>query len=134
MPRRRVPSKVSRIKKILRDVKYRCKKKGIDFDLKFEDFDVIPDYCPILGLEINYEGERGLCICSPSIDRINPTKGYTKDNVMIISYRANRIKSDATISELCSVISYVWRYYHADYVPQEGHYHDEDEDHSARGS
>ena len=125
MPRRRVPSKVSRIKKILRDVKYRCKKKGIEFDLTFSDFNVVPDHCPILGLEINYEGEQGLCICSPSIDRIDPNKGYTADNVMIVSYRANRIKSDATISELCAVIQYVWRHYDEKLAPQKAHIHTE---------
>ena len=113
MPRRRVPCKVSRIKKILRDVKYRCKKKGIEFDLKFEDLE-IPDYCPVFGTEINYNGGRGLCTCSPTIDRLDPDGPYTKDNVMIVSYRANRIKSDASIPELCAVIQYMWRHHDGD--------------------
>jgi hypothetical protein len=35
-----------------------------------------------------------------SIDRIDPSKGYTPDNVWLISQRANRIKNDATPEEL----------------------------------
>ena len=124
MPRRRVSSKVKRIKKILRDVKYRCKKKGIEFDLTFSDLKIIPDHCPVLGVKINYEGEQGLCICSPSIDRIDPNRGYTADNVMIVSYRANRIKSDATIHELCAVIQYVWKHYDDALAPSKKHSHD----------
>jgi hypothetical protein len=37
---------------------------------------------------------------SPSVDRIDSTMGYTKDNLQIISKRANQFKSDATIDEL----------------------------------
>ena len=37
---------------------------------------------------------------SPSIDRIDPSKGYTKDNVWVISRRANTIKSNATVDEV----------------------------------
>ena len=36
-------------------------------------------------------------------DRIEPSKGYTKDNVKIISTRANRIKSDANAEEVIRV-------------------------------
>lgn len=119
MRRRSVPDKIKRMRKILRDVKYRCKKKGIPFDLTLEDLDVIPDFCPVLGTEINYKGGRKLCICSPSIDRLIPEMGYVKANCRIISYRANRIKSDASLDDLYAVIDYI-RSNHYDILASNG--------------
>jgi predicted RND superfamily exporter protein len=43
------------------------------------------------------EGDREY---TPSLDRIDSKKGYTPDNVWVISHRANQIKNDATIEEL----------------------------------
>lgn len=37
---------------------------------------------------------------SPSIDRIDPSKGYTTSNVAVCCFRCNQIKSDATPDEL----------------------------------
>jgi hypothetical protein len=37
---------------------------------------------------------------SPSIDRIDPARGYIKENIWVISHRANQIKSDASHEEL----------------------------------
>ena len=40
---------------------------------------------------------------SPSIDRIIPTLGYVRGNVIVVSLKANRIKNDATPDELMEV-------------------------------
>jgi predicted DNA-binding protein YlxM (UPF0122 family) len=69
-----------------------------------------PDFCPILGLELNYSGygsgkERS--DSSPSVDRIDSNKGYTIDNIHIISWRANRIKNDSTPEELKKIADYM---------------------------
>jgi len=44
---------------------------------------------------------------SPSLDRIDNSKGYTKDNVMVISFRANNIKKDANLQELKALVRYL---------------------------
>ena len=78
--------------------KQRAKKKNIVFDLKPKDI-IIPDKCPLLGISL-YRGSREKNGNSPSIDRIDAKKGYTKSNVWIISKKANRIKTNATIEEI----------------------------------
>lgn len=37
---------------------------------------------------------------SPSVDKIVPEKGYVKGNVVWMSYRANSLKTDASLDEL----------------------------------
>lgn len=78
---------------------------GLSFDLTPEDIH-IPEVCPVLGIAIVLEGE-GQRDDSPSVDRLDPKKGYTKDNIQIVSMKANRIKNDATIEELEKVLSYM---------------------------
>lgn len=55
-------------------------------------------HCPILGVELDWFAEKRQ-ENSPSIDRIDSTKGYVKGNVQIMSWRANRIKNDGTAEE-----------------------------------
>ena len=66
------------------------------FNLTLEDIRV-PKYCPLLGTLLEFGGAPAT---SPSIDRLDPAKGYTKDNIWVISRRANAIKNDATPEEL----------------------------------
>jgi hypothetical protein len=91
-------------KRMLSGAKQRAKAKGLTFDLTLEDIH-IPIYCPILGMPL-YTSELDTD-CSPSIDRIDNSGGYTKDNIQIISTRANRIKSDSSIEELQRMLNYL---------------------------
>ncbi len=81
-------------------VKKRAKQKRIKFELTIQDIPEIPKFCPILGIKIQENNISSPLDSSPSLDRINPKKGYVKGNIRIICNRANRIKSDATIEEL----------------------------------
>lgn len=94
---------------MLRHARRRAERVGVPFRLKETDI-VIPSYCPVLGipLEKNKGGKAG-ADNSPSLDRIIPRKGYVKGNVIVISYKANRIKNDATVEELKQVASFYSR-------------------------
>jgi hypothetical protein len=83
---------------LLGECKRRALKKGLEFDLTIEDI-VIPNMCPIL-LQPIEQGNKDNYKFSPSVDRIDNTKGYIKGNVQIISMKANTIKNSATIEEL----------------------------------
>lgn len=77
----------------------RAKKSGVAFEIIRDDV-VIPDVCPILGLKIDVLERGRMNPCSPSLDRIDPVKGYVPGNVWVISWQANRMKSDASPEEL----------------------------------
>lgn len=84
--------------------KQRAKKNNIDFDIDIEDVQ-IPLVCPILGIKIKHNN-KGFQPGSPSIDRIDNTKGYIKSNIRVISNRANLLKRDAVIEELEKIIDF----------------------------
>lgn len=91
-----------REKQLYLSCRKRAKIKDIEFDLELSDI-IIPEYCPVLGIKLTGE-KRDF---SPSVDRFNNSKGYTKDNIRIISCKANRFKSDATAEELKAVVRYM---------------------------
>jgi hypothetical protein len=58
------------------------------------------DTCPILGIPLDYSFGKGVRTeNSPSIDQIIPGAGYIPGNVIVISWRANRIKNDGSPEE-----------------------------------
>ncbi len=90
--------------------RHRAKKNGLDFNLDDDDF-VIPDVCPILGLPLRKTwGGSGNKDLTPSIDRMDNALGYVKGNTMVISKKANRLKSDMTLQELESFCANMLRY------------------------
>ena len=77
--------------------KYNAISAGIEWDIDFGDLE-FPVTCPVLGIEIDYWADTRQ-ENSVSFDRIDSTKGYVKGNVLIMSWRANRIKNDGTAEE-----------------------------------
>ena len=78
--------------------KFRAKTNVMEFNLELKDI-VIPNYCPVLGIEIGMHNEI-TSSNSPTLDRIDNNKGYVKGNVIVVSHKANAIKNDASIEEL----------------------------------
>lgn len=87
------------LQQMLSNTKSSAKKRGIDFTLELDDI-VIPQYCPYLNIRLEFNAGNGLLPNAPSIDRINTESGYHKENVRIISHKANTLKSDLTIENL----------------------------------
>lgn len=92
----------------LNTTKLNAKAKGIPFDL---DVDYIlsiypkDNLCPVFGTELAFgctEGRNN----SPSLDRIIPSLGYTKGNIIIVSLKANRIKQNASPEEIFKVAEF----------------------------
>lgn len=73
----------------------RALKKGLEFSILVDDIK-IPEVCPLLNKKLLIGDKK----YTPSLDRIDSTKGYTQDNIWVISHRANQIKNDATLDEL----------------------------------
>lgn len=74
------------------ECRLRAKKRGLPFNITKDDL-VVPEFCPVLGIKLVPRQGR-LAPDSPSVDRRDPTKGYVSGNVAVISWLANRIKSD----------------------------------------
>lgn len=89
---------------MLNNSKQRAKATGLEHNLTIDDI-VIPDVCPVLGIKLE-TGDRKEHYNAPSIDRIDNTKGYIKENVVIVSTRANLLKKDATIDELIKIAKF----------------------------
>jgi hypothetical protein len=86
-------------------VRDRAKRKGLEFSITRDDI-LIPTHCPILGIEL-FNTPRRKTDNTPSLDRIDNTKGYIPGNIHVISDRANRIKSNATVAELELIVNYL---------------------------
>jgi len=79
--------------------KKRAADRGLQFDLSATEI-IIPPTCPALGIPLRI-GERR-SPNSPSLDRIEPWRGYVSDNVRVISDRANRLKGPRDLQQLKS--------------------------------
>ena len=105
---RRLNSLAGYAKHMVSAAKVRAAKIGVPFDLTAADIH-FPKRCPLLGVELNYVlgAKGGPKFDSPSLDRLDPAAGYVRGNVFVMSMRANRLKSDATIEELRAILAYM---------------------------
>jgi hypothetical protein len=97
------PVVTSQQREWLRGIRNRAHAKGLAFDLTLEDL-TVPACCPVLGIPLSVRPGRGRRQDdSPSVDRIDNSKGYTRNNIVIVSLRANRLKADASVTELSKI-------------------------------
>jgi hypothetical protein len=82
----------------------RARSLGLPFDITVDDI-TIPSVCPVLGFPIVVT-HNALQYDSPSVDRIIPGDGYVKGNIVVVSWRANKLKNDATMAELKAVVDF----------------------------
>ena len=83
--------------------KGRASKNGREFTITLDDI-VIPENCPVLGAP--FDPTPGSPYV-PSLDRKDPAGGYTPDNIVVMSRRANTLKNDMTLEECKSLLNYL---------------------------
>ena len=75
--------------------KFRARREDLPFDISISDIE-IPEVCPVLGVPF-IEGDPNY---TTSLDKIVPSKGYVKGNIIVMTNRANKLKNDATTKEI----------------------------------
>jgi len=96
----------------------RARIKDLEFDSKYFSVTYLMQrlsnnaYCECCKktLDISFKTDHKFNESSPSIDRVNPLRGYVKGNVAILCWRCNRIKQDANPQELRALADFmdVW--------------------------
>ena len=89
------------------------RKRELEFAIKSTDIN-IPETCPILGIKLTHllgVGRKGRPGSNHSLDRIDSSKGYTKDNIQVISDLANRMKQNASKEQLILFAKGILKYY-----------------------
>jgi len=96
------------IRNMFHGAKERAREKNLEINIDQEWIsENFPEKCPVLGTEFKLvDGNRQFSPLSPSLDRIDNNKGYTKNNCIVVSRRVNSIKSNASIDELCRIAEF----------------------------
>jgi uncharacterized protein YlxP (DUF503 family) len=84
--------------KMFASAKKRAKEKNLCININSEDI-ILVETCKYFKEPLIYGNSKAVKF-SASIDRIDSTKGYEKDNIQIISFIANSMKSNASNEEL----------------------------------
>jgi hypothetical protein len=97
--------------KMLYAARKRARLGGFDCTITKDDIE-IPETCPVLGIPLFARvgagrSNRDQVENSPSLDRIDNSKGYVPGNIAVISMRANMIKNNATLAELKAIVAYI---------------------------
>lgn len=86
-------------KRLIFSTRSSAKKKGLEHTIDVDDL-ILTEICPYTKIRIDYTAGNGKTMLKPSVDRIDPSKGYIKGNVEVISSLANTMKSKADIEML----------------------------------
>lgn len=97
----------------IESIKARCKNKKIAFNVDWMYLASIATvHCPISGKAMDWKKELGSGkphFYSPSIDRINPSQGYTPGNLRFIANGWNTRKGSLDINGIKTLIDYMER-------------------------
>jgi len=86
--------------------KRRAEVNGLEFNIDLLDI-VIPDFCPVFNVKLDKYKECNNKLNSPSLDRIDPSLGYVKGNIQVISWRANWLKNNGSLAEFEAIVEYL---------------------------
>ena len=102
-------TKNGHLRRNLDQIKTRAKLKNLEFDLDAEYLFSIPsEVCPIFNCNLSWgEAKKQANFDSPSLDRIDPKKGYVRGNVQWVSHLANTMKNNATKEQLVQFANWI---------------------------
>lgn len=86
----------------------RAKRRGFDCTIEVDQFQPQTLCKALPHVTFDFSNDQRGNPTSMSIDRLDPSKGYTVENCWLICYRANRIKNDATFEEF-EMIYFAWK-------------------------
>jgi hypothetical protein len=86
--------------------KRRARAVGLPFSITPADLEPVPSVCPVLGIPIEYAARGINNPNAASVDRVDNSKGYVPGNVIIVSFRANELKSNATLAEIMAIAAF----------------------------
>ena len=95
--------------------KHRAKVNNLEHNITVEDI-IIPDKCPVFNVEFVPGSRTDGFRWTPSLDRIDSSKGYVKGNIQVISWLANTMKNDANKEELILFSNWILSKYNDDIV------------------
>lgn len=83
---------------MLRRARSRATQRGFEFSITIDDILPPPDVCPVFGVRLRISTS-GQDPWAYSLDRVDNSKGYVPGNVVVMSYKANRLKNDGTAED-----------------------------------
>lgn len=82
--------------------KYRAKCKGLDFNVSSKWIHKrLKRGCALTGLPFDFSGDMGPY--SPSLDRIDPQRGYMEDNIQVILFGINALKHTGSMEDVYDI-------------------------------
>lgn len=93
------------------NIRNRAKRKNLEFainkELLIKIWEGQEGKCALTGIEMTHEKGKGTIPTVASVDRIDPSKGYTPHNIQLVCNQANKMKQDLTKEQLkmwCSAV------------------------------
>lgn len=102
----------NRMRYLVRQAALRAKENCLEFEPSLKELlmENPPMVCGCCDREFNFtaigKGQEAKWE-SPSLDRFDNSKGYTVGNVRVICVRCNSLKSDATLTEMQTIVRYM---------------------------
>lgn len=100
-----------KLQQALKGTKRRSKFKNTynDLDLEFLMYlwNKQEGMCALTGIRMTYKFYEGRVNTNVSVDRIDSSKGYTKDNVQLVCMAANQMKNDLNMDEFINMCEMV---------------------------
>ena len=96
-----------KLQQALKGTRRRSKEKNIYNDLTLDYLMYLWEKqggkCALTGMQMTYKFYEGRVNTNLSVDRIDSTKGYSKDNVQLVCMAANQMKNDLSMEEFINM-------------------------------